>query len=160
MYFGEHQVSFDEKGRMTLPKRFRSLSEGLGHIVWYMTRGFDKTISLYHRDEWMKIQGQVSAYSSMNTKAIDFKRLLLASVAEGKLDDLGRMIVPPYLRDMAGIDKEAILIGVGDHLELWSRDAWRDFQRQGDTGFKEMAAQLFADVAMAAPQHAEGAVHA
>ena len=115
----------------------------LGHNCWYMTRGFDRCIFLFHRDEWNKIRKQASKYSSMNAKALDFRRLLFGSVCEVSPDRQGRMPVPQHLREHAQLDKEAVLIGVDDHLELWSKDAWRAFQDKNEAEYKEMAAQLF-----------------
>lgn len=144
VYFGEIQTSLDEKGRITVPRRFRELMDVAGHIQWYATRGFDRAIFLFHREEWEKIRAQVSRYSSMNAPAIDFRRLFFGSVTEVRSDRQGRMAIPSYLRDHAGLEKEAVLIGVDDHLELWSRDAWRAFQKNKEAEFKEMAGRLFA----------------
>lgn len=147
MYYGEFTVSFDDKGRMTLPRRIRGLSEGLGHVIWYLARGFDGSINLYNQDEWRKIEAQMATLNSMNGQALAFKRFFMASVADAKLDDMGRMNIPQHLRDMAGLGKEAILIGVGDHLELWNAEAWRAYQRQQEAVFTEMAGRLFAPTA-------------
>lgn len=143
MYFGEAQTAVDEKGRITVPRRFREVMEVLGHIQWYVTRGFDRSLFIYPRDEWEKIRKQVSSFSSMNAQALDLRRLLFGSVAEVRPDKQGRLAIPAHLREHAEIDKDAVLIGVDDHLELWSKDAWRAFQDNKEAEFREMATQLF-----------------
>jgi MraZ protein len=144
MYFGESQTVLDDKGRITIPRRIRETMNVMGHIQWFMTRGFDQSIFLFPRDEWDKIRSQAGKHSSMNAQAIDFRRMFFGSVAEAQPDRQGRMPVPAHLREHAMLDKEVVLIGVDDHLELWSRKVWRAYQEEKQTEFKEMASLLFA----------------
>lgn len=144
MYFGEYQTKLDDKARITVPRRIRESMDVYGHAVWYMTRGFDHCIFLFHRDGWNEIRSQASRYSSMNAEALDFRRLFFGSVAEAKPDSQGRMAVPPHLREHAGLNKDVVLIGVDDHIELWSPEAWRTFREASEAKYREMAAPLFA----------------
>ena len=112
-----------------------------------MTRGFDNCVFMFHRDAWNRIRQQADRYSSMNARALDFRRLFFGSVAEGRPDRQGRVAVPSHLREHAGLGEEAneaVVIGVDDHLEIWSLNAWRAFQKSKEAEFKEMATQLFA----------------
>jgi len=143
LYFGEAQTKLDEKGRITVPRRIREVMNAQGHAIWYLTRGFDHSIFMFHRDIWNEIRSQARRHSSMDAGALDFRRLFFSSVAEAKPDAQGRMSVPPHLREHAGLDKEAVLIGVDDHLELWSPEAWSAFQQGKDAEYREMAAPLF-----------------
>lgn len=144
MYYGEHHTVLDDKGRITVPRRFRETMDVLGHAIWYMTRGFDKSIFLFHRDTWNEIREQSSKFSTMNAKAIDFRRLFFGGVAEVRPDRQGRISVPVHLREHAGLERESVLIGVDDHLELWSKKSWCAFQELKYTEYKEMASHLFA----------------
>ncbi|MCP4644894.1 MAG: division/cell wall cluster transcriptional repressor MraZ [bacterium] len=144
MYFGEFQSKLDDKGRITVPRRIRETMDVNGHAVWYLTRGFDNCVFVFHRDSWNDIRRQASRYSSMNAEALDFRRLLFGSVAEVKPDGQGRMLVAPHLRDHADLDKEVVLLGVDDHLELWSAESWRAFQERSQDKYREMAGPLFA----------------
>jgi len=161
MYLGEFSSTLDEKGRITVPRRFRAAMETFGHHVWYMTRGFDKCVAIYNQEEWNKLRAQIGQHGSMHTRALDFRRMLFGSVAEVKPDGQGRMTVPPHLREYAGLDKEAVLLGVDDHLELWSKEALRAYQELMEPNYREMAASLFEPegdtVAVAAPGAAPGA---
>ena len=140
---GEYSTTVDDKGRITVPRAIRVSMEANAHYLWYITRGFDGCLFLFNQEEWNKIRTQMGKHASMHTKAMDLRRLLFGSVAEVKPDGQGRMGVPPHLREFAGIDKDAVLLGVDDHLELWSKDAWRAFQIKQDAAYKEMAMQLF-----------------
>ena len=143
MYYGEFTVSIDEKGRITVPRKTRETMEVLKHIVWYLTRGFVQSIFLFHSDEWNKIRQHVARFSAMDAKVLDFRRLFFSSVAEARLDNQGRIAIPSHLRDHAHLDKEAVLIGVEDHLELWSKDSWRSFVDSKYSEYKAMAIPVF-----------------
>jgi len=144
VYFGTAETVLDDKNRVTVPRRFRETMDVLKHAVWFLARGFDRSISLFPHTEWNKIRKQANRYSSMNAQALDFRRLLFASATEVRPDRQGRIPIPSHLREYAGLEREAVLIGVDDHLELWSRHAWAGFQGEHDPEFKGMAAQLFA----------------
>lgn len=146
MYFGESVSKLDDKGRVTVPRRIRETMEVHGHAIWYMTRGFDRCVFLFPSDEWNKIRAQAGRYSSMDAKVLDFRRLFFSSVAEARPDAQGRLAVAPHLREHAGLDgddREAVLIGVDDHLELWNRENWRSFVERSEETYKEMAAPVF-----------------
>ena len=144
MYYGEAQTVFDDKSRITVPVRIRETMEHLGHLQWFMTRGFDGSVFLFPRPEWDKILVHAGKYAAMDGQAIDFRRMFFGSVAEARPDRQGRMPVPQHLRELAGLEKkEAALVGVGEHLELWTRDAWRAFQQKKDPDYKRMATELF-----------------
>jgi len=161
MYLGEFSSTLDEKGRITVPRPFRVTMEANGHYVWYMTRGFDRCVAIYNQEEWNKLRGQMAERGPMHTGALDFRRMLFGSVAEVKPDGQGRMTVPPHLREYAGLDKDAVLLGVDDHLELWSKESWRAFQEKMEPQYREMAVALFEPegdtAAVAAPGVAPGA---
>lgn len=144
MYLGESITRLDEKGRITIPRHMRDRMEVLGHYVWYMTRGFDGCIFMFERAEWDKLRDQIGRFSAMNAKVLDFRRLLFGSMAEARLDGQGRMAVPQHLREHAHLDKDVVVLGVDDHLELWDKEAWRAFQEAKEQEFREMATYLFA----------------
>ncbi|GMV99538.1 MAG: transcriptional regulator MraZ [Candidatus Hydrogenedentota bacterium] len=143
MYFGEAITKIDDKGRITVPRKIRETMETLGHAIWYMARGYDHCIFLFHRDEFNKIRQFVGRHSSMDADTVDFRRMFFSSVAEVRPDNQGRIPLAPHLRDYAGLDSEAVLIGVDDHLELWSTARWKEFQERNREGYKEQASPIF-----------------
>ena len=156
MYFGEAQTSVDEKGRITVSRRFRETMDVLGHVLWYMTRGYDGSVFIFPKEEWDKIRVQAASHSSMDAQAIDFRRMFFGSVADAQPDKQGRMLVPQHLREHAGLEKEAVLIGCDDHLELWSRDGWRQYQGGMEAAYKEMGSELFSANTNGGSTSAEG----
>jgi MraZ protein len=153
MYYGEAQTVLDDKGRITISRKFRETMSVLGHVLWYMTRGYDGSIFIFPKEEWDKIRSQASSHASLDAHAIDVRRMMFGSVAEVQPDRQGRMSVPNHLRDFAGLDKDVALVGVGEHLELWSLDRWRAYQASKEEQYKTMASELFAP----APTGSEGA---
>lgn len=142
MYYGEAQTVLDDKGRITLPARFRQTMSVLKHSDWYMTRGFDRCIFLFPHEEWTKIRGQIGRFASMDPAALDFRRMLFGSVTETGVDRQGRMPVAANLRKHANLQKDVVVIGVEDHLEIWSKEAWDAFQDGKEAEYKDMAARL------------------
>lgn len=145
MYYGEFSSNVDDKGRINVPKSFRAVMDLAKHRDWYLTRGFDNCVALYPHPVWEKIVAQMNGYSIMDARAIDFRRLFFGSVAETQVDGQGRLGIPLHLRDYAGLQSnpDGVLIGVVDHLELWSKDAWNGFQADHMANIKAMASDLF-----------------
>ena len=143
MYYGENHTSIDEKGRLNVPKDIRVLMETQDHDTWFMTRGFDGAVFMFEKTEWNKLIDAGKDAPMLDPKMLDFRRFFLGSVAKVKRDSQGRFTIPAYLRQYAGIDRDAVLLGVEDHLELWGKENWRAFQAQQANDYKAMAAELF-----------------
>lgn len=143
VYFGEFQTRIDDKGRVTVPARFREVMRELGHAQWFMGRGVAPCVHIYPKPEWDSIREQVNRHSPMNPRVSDFRRLLFSSVSEVRPDPQGRMAVASNLREHAKLDKDVVLIGVENYLELWDREAWQQFKQAKDAEFMAMTAQLF-----------------
>lgn len=127
-----------------VPAAFRTVMEALDHDTWYMTRGFDASIFVFHKAKWEElVVKQGERYSVLDPRLLDFRRLFLGSVAKVKRDSQGRLGIPSHLREYAGLDGEAVLLGVEDHLELWNKERWRAFQERQAEEYKAMAAELF-----------------
>ncbi len=143
MYFGESTASLDDKGRMNLPLQFRSVMEVNDHDTWYLTRGFDGAIFLFDKEKWGKLLLEVDHSATLDPEMMDFRRFFLGSVAKVKRDNQGRLPIPQPLREYAGIDREAVIIGVHDHLQVWSKETWRAYQARQAEQYKAMAVRLF-----------------
>jgi MraZ protein len=155
MYFGESQTGMDDKGRLTVPRQFRILMEANDHDTWYMTRGFDGAIFVFPADEWKRLRDLGSDRSTLDPRMLDFRRMFIGSAAKVRLDRAGRFSVPALLREYAGLEKDGVLLGVDDHLELWSKEGWCAFQQRQMAQYKEMAAELFAPASAGKTEGAE-----
>ncbi len=143
MYFGEYPTTLDDKGRVTMSAPFRKTAEVMSHAVWFMTRGFDGSLFIFPKERWDVIRNESSRYSTMDSRAVDFRRMFFGSVSEVRPDGQGRIPVAQHLQDHAGLSKEAVIVGCDDHLELWSRDGWKKYQKAMESQYKEMGRELF-----------------
>ncbi len=119
MFISESEVSVDSKGRIFVPVKYRA---ELG-AKFYMTRGFDKCITIYPETVWNAFCEKINAAPESRSK--ELRRYLFPMTEEVTLDSGGRALVNLKLRVHAQIEKEAVLIGVGKKLELWSPDNYR-----------------------------------
>ncbi|MBU0597002.1 division/cell wall cluster transcriptional repressor MraZ [Patescibacteria group bacterium] len=138
MFIGEYSHNLDEKGRLAIPKKFRiDLSKGA-----VVTRGLDNCLFLYTKSEWEKLAAKLAdlPFAQSNTRA--FARLMLAGAMDVKLDKQGRIILPDYLRTFAGLNKETILAGLYNRLEIWDQKKWSEYTRQSEAESNEIAERM------------------
>ncbi len=141
IFTGEYQHTLDQKGRVIIPARLR---EGLGDS-FIITRGLDGCIFVYHRDEWSRIEQKVKELPLTRSDARAFARYLFSGAAEVEIDRQGRVLIPQGLRDYAAIEKEVMIIGVSNRVEVWSEEAWRKYTSADNLDF-EAAAEKLADL--------------
>lgn len=121
MFLGEYKHTIDVKGRLTVPAKFRGqLAAGL-----VVTRGFERNLMLYPLTEWQHLYGKIMASPISDPISRVFRRRIMSGAADIKPDKQGRMVVPPYLREFAGIIGEVVIIGMGSHLEIWNAEMWK-----------------------------------
>lgn len=138
MFMGEYHHTIDEKGRLTLPSKVR---EQLGYD-FVVTRGLDNCLFIYPKTEWIRI---IDAYKTLpNTKdARNFMRFFLSGATEVNFDRQGRINIAATLISYASLVKDCIIIGVNDHLEIWSEELWNSFIISNEEHFSEIADNLF-----------------
>jgi len=122
MLIGEFTHSIDEKGRVSLPSKFKT---EMGSRV-ILSRGMDKTISVYTESSWKDLNEKMSQLSITKEADRKFKRFMLSG-EEFDLDKQGRIRVPDFLQDYAGIEKKLVWVGLGDKAEIWSEDKWNSY---------------------------------
>lgn len=120
MFYGRFAHSIDDKGRLILPSKIR---EQLGLAV-YATRGMDRCLFLFPRSEWERLSEKIHQLPLTKKKARQFRRFFYGEAAELQVDKQGRILIPGYLREYAGLVSDAVLIGADEHLELWNADAY------------------------------------
>jgi len=120
MFLGEYTHTIDGKGRLTIPAKFRgALAAGL-----VVTRGFDQNLMLYPMDGWQNLAQRITERPLSDEDMRAFRRRVFAGAINLEPDRQGRILLPPYLRDFAGMNGEVVIAGMFDYLELWSAEAW------------------------------------
>lgn len=140
MFLGEYHYAIDEKGRITIPSKVRF---DLGE-QFILTRGLDNCLFIYPMKEWNQI---IEKYKLLpNTKdARNFMRFLLSGATICELDKQGRINISQPLMNYANLTKECVIIGVNDHLEIFSEQNWTEFIKNNEGNFSEIADNLFSN---------------
>ena len=122
MFMGEYNHTIDAKGRLIIPAKFREL---LG-TEFVLTRGLDGCLFIYPVDEWKAFEQKLRALPLTNKNARTFSRFFVAGAAMCELDRQGRVLVPQTLREFAGLEKDVVLTGNLDRIEVWSKEKWSE----------------------------------
>lgn len=117
---GEYNHSIDAKGRLIIPSKLR---ESLGED-FKVTKGFDNVLYIYPQEEWKHLEDKLKALSLNNPKGRQLTRFFAGSAIDGALDKQGRVLIPAALRQHASLDKEVVLVGMLDRVEVWDKARW------------------------------------
>jgi MraZ protein len=120
MFMGEYNHTIDAKGRLIIPSKFR---EALGD-EFVVTKGMDGCLFVFDNSEWQSFAEKLHSLPVMDKEVRQFTRFFLAGAASLEVDKQGRILLPSVLREFADITKDAVLIGVGSRIEIWSRERW------------------------------------
>ncbi|MCM8812233.1 MAG: division/cell wall cluster transcriptional repressor MraZ [Candidatus Omnitrophica bacterium] len=142
MFYGEHEHTIDRKGRLIIPSRFREAMKEhfVEHLV--VTRGLDKCLFLFPEDEWKAQENRFRSLSFTKQEARQFNRFYFSGAAELSFDKQGRILIPQYLKDYAGIKRDVTLVGVSNRIEVWDKEAWQKFYEQFKPSYEEIAEKL------------------
>ncbi len=126
MFRGINAIALDAKGRLSIPTRYRDLLSNAQTTHVVITIDTDAPcLLLYPMAEWEIIERKIAELPSFNPVARRIQRLLIGHATEIELDGNGRLLVPAVLRDYAGLQKEAMLVGQGRKFEIWSNERWQ-----------------------------------
>jgi MraZ protein len=125
MFSGEYEHTLDDKGRVFLPAKYR---EDMGEIV-VLWRGVDGQVNAFPLDTWHTIATKVAQQNQAHREARALSRILFAA-NECQVDKQGRILIPPLLRKHAGLDTNLVILGVNDHLEIWSQERWQQMNER------------------------------
>jgi len=147
---GTYERSLDEKQRLALPKRFRELI-GANDQPLFLTPGTDGSLALYAGAAFVRMTERLAAQSPTAQDVRAFGRLLYAQSQSVELDGQGRFRVPPELAGHAELGRECVLIGVGDHVELWDKGRWEAYLTGLQPRYDQLAESALAGVAPVQP---------
>jgi len=128
MFLGEFEHTLDEKGRFTIPAKFRAkLASGL-----VITKGIDRCLVLHPMDHFKELAAKVSALPVTSAQARGFRRLEFSGAVDVEPDKQGRVGLPVHLREYASIDKQVVIIGLYDYCEIWNPETWQELKQRSD----------------------------
>jgi MraZ protein len=127
MFRGATKVTLDEKGRMVMPTRYREqlVERAQGRVV-VTVDSRDRCLLIYPLPEWELIEAKLTSLPTLNVEARRLTRLMIGHAVDFELDGHGRILLPPELREFAGLQRQGMLIGQGRKFELWSDSTWAE----------------------------------
>ncbi len=142
MFYGEYLHSIDRKGRLILPAKFRETAKNHFIEKFYVTRGLDNCLFMLSEEEWKAQENKFKNLSFTKAQSRQFNRLFFSGAVEVTFDTQGRILLPQYLKDFAGIKKDVVVVGVSNRIEIWAKDKWNEFYGNSRQSFEEIAEKL------------------
>ena len=143
MFRGSNSVTLDARGRMALPARFRQvvLEHCDGHVVITIDL-HERCLLLYPLPQWEQIESGLQSLANIRPSARAIQRLLIGHATDVQLDGHGRALLPPTLREFAGLEKRLIVFGIGNKVEIWSEERWREREENSRAIASEVTSDL------------------
>ena len=138
MLIGQYEHTIDAKKRLALPVKFRG--ELGGKVI--ITKGIESCLVVYTEKEWEVMSQKLGNLPMAQMEARSFARIILAGAMEVTLDKLGRILVPDYLKDYASLEKNVVICGLSNRLEIWDVGKWESYRTKAEKGVEEMVSKL------------------
>ena len=141
MFRGTYEHTIDPKGRLSIPSRYREDLVARRITTLVLSEG-DHCVATFPLDEWEKLEADLRQHSPFSPERRNMVRVMVASAKECEVDRAGRILVPPELREFAGLKKDVVITGALEGFEIWSRDRWSDHRQTLRGSFDEMSRKL------------------
>ena len=138
MFMGEYSHTIDTKGRLIIPSKFR---EELGE-TFVVTKGLDGCLFVFSDEEWKAFEIKLKSLPLTNKNVRQFARFFVAGATPCELDKQGRILLPATLREFAGLEKDVVLTGMLNRIEIWSKEKWNENNSLDDVAMDEIAEQM------------------
>jgi len=138
MFIGQYTHTLDDKGRISVPTKFR-MELAKGCVV---TRGLDRSLFLYPLPAWERLAEKLAALPLGKSDTRAFARLMLAGAMEAEVDGSGRITIPSYLREYAGLSKRCVVTGLHDRVEIWDEETWNAYRARTEAEGNDIAERL------------------
>ncbi len=122
MFLGQYRHNIDDKGRLTIPARYRELLQDGAYVL----QGFDRNLMLMTAPTFEQVYRRVNQMSMTDPTARQLMRLIFAAADRVDVDKTGRILLPQFLREVSGIQGEAVVVGVGNFIEIWTPEDWAE----------------------------------
>ena len=138
MFIGEYCHTIDNKRRLAIPSKFR---KDLGKKA-VLTRGLDNCLYLYSLKEWEVLAKKLASLPISRSDSRAFVRLMLAGAMDVSLDQLGRILIPDYLKDYADLGKKSVIAGLYNRIEIWDENKWESYKKQTSQQVEDIAEKM------------------
>ncbi len=141
MFRGRYEHTIDPKGRLSIPSRYREELAARGITTLVLSEG-DHCVWAFPLDAWEQLEERLRLHPQLSPERRSVVRVMVASAKECPVDRAGRTLVPPELREFAGLKKDVMITGALEWFEIWSRERWADHRQTLRVGFDEMTRKL------------------
>ncbi len=141
LFRGRFEHNIDDKGRLSIPSKFRDVIDQ-NHDGRLVVTNLPYCLVVYTPDEWEILESKASKLSTLKTNVQGFLRYFYSGATECELDKQGRILVPPTLRSAAGLDKQVVLAGMLNKIEIWSRERWDEEIQRAVQNFDQISEEL------------------
>jgi len=124
MFRGRYEHTIDAKGRTSLPSRYRDVLAGIGERRIVVTNALDRCLNAYAMPKWLEFEEKIGKLPRFDPAVQQLKRIYVSGAVECEVDDSGRILIPPTLREYASLEKDVLWAGNGDYAELWDKKTW------------------------------------
>jgi len=138
MFIGEYNHNLDEKGRLAIPAKFRTILKN-GAVV---TKGLDNCLFLYSKEQFEEIAKKIASLPLGQAKARAFTRHMISGAMDLEFDNQGRITLPEYLRKFSNLNKKVIVAGLYSHLEIWDETSWNKYKLNSEKNSNAIAEAL------------------
>lgn len=138
MFIGEYAHSIDAKKRLSLPSKVRG--ELGGRVV--VTRGLDQCLFVYPVKTWESLAEKLGSMPIGEAGTRSFVRLMLAGAVDTEVDSQGRILIPDYLKEYAGLSKDVVVAGLWNRLEVWDESKWKNYKTEAESNSDRIAGEL------------------
>lgn len=138
-FTSEYECKLDAKGRLVLPAKIKANLPEVSTHELVIRKGFEPNLILYPMLEYKKIHAKIAALSEFNAEQRKLKRNFFRSIAQVELDNAGRILLPKPMLAHASLDKEAILIGMGNYIEMWNPQLFEEHQIDDSEEYSALA---------------------
>jgi len=140
-FIGRFPHTIDDKGRLSIPSRFRQTLQDRGQNILVLT-DFDTCVTAYPLEVWARLEEKIQNQSNFEKDIRAFLRLFYSGASESPVDGQGRILVPPQHREKAGLNREVMIVGALNRIEIWDRERWDQFLTASSITFEDIASRL------------------
>lgn len=138
MLIGEYSHNLDPKKRLSLPAKWR---KELGETV-VVTRGLDNCLFVYPLNEWQTVTEKIGRLPFGQADTRGFNRFFLSGAVETDVDSVGRILIPDFLKEFAGLSTKVVLAGIHDRVEIWDENRWKEYKAKIEKQAEALAEKL------------------
>ncbi len=142
-YTGNYSHTVDHKNRVNLPSKYRRMTKGKQYVI---SKGLEGCLFIFPRERWLQYLRSFMPTTFGKKSDRDFFRQLGYNTTDAKLDDGGRITIPPEFLEYAGIEKDVLIIGVIDHIEFWHPDRWTSYRSSVGKPYEQLAEEVLGQV--------------